>query len=262
MENFPSNILLCDKGFMDLYDLKEYFSLLMNRPEVQSILQFLQDWKPDNWVLVYLIFAFVVGFVVGRYRISIARRISAYQNRGEALLSSTLQTNFKPPDYHLMNHITLDLPDGTTQIDHILVSRFGIFVIETKDYRGWIFANLKQANWTQVLFRSRYKFQNPILQNSRHVRAVQSLLDFLPAEAIKPVVVFTGKAEFKTEIPSGVYSLKSISNHIREQSVEVMSLNRVQFCVGRLETARLAISKQTDIEHIQSLQLRHGRWKL
>ena len=66
----------------------------------------------------------------------------------------------------------------------------------------------------------------------------------------------------ETEIPSGIYSLKSISNHIREQSVEVMSLNRVQFCVGRLETARLAISKQTDIEHIQSLQLRHGRWKL
>ncbi len=110
-----------------------------------------------------------------------------------------------------------------------------------------------------VLFRSKYKFQNPIPQNSRHVRAVQNLLDFLPAEAIKSVVVFTGHAEFKTEIPQGVYTLKSISKHISQQSEEVMSLNRVQFCVG-LETARLAISKQTDIEHIESLQLRHGSW--
>ena len=91
---------------------------------------------------------------------------------------------------------------------------------------------------------------------------MQNLLDFLPAEAIKSVVVFTGDAEFKTEIPIGVYTLKSISDHIREQVVEVMSLNRLQFCVGRLETARLAISKQTDIEHIESLQLRHGRWYL
>jgi len=245
---------------MDLDDLKRKFSFLVDHPETQSILEFLHDWKPDSWVLLYLLFAFVVGFVVGRYRLSIVRRISAYQNRGEARLSSLLMSNFKPPDYHLMNHITLDLPDGTTQIDHILVSRFGVFVIETKDYRGWIFANFKQANWTQVLFRSKYKFQNPILQNSRHVRAVQNLLDFLPPDAIKSVVVFTGKAEFKTEVPLGVYTRKSISNHIREQSAEVMSLNRVQFCVGRLETARLAISKQTDIEHIQSLQLRHGSW--
>ena len=234
----------------------------MDHPDVQPILHFLHDWKPENWVLLYLLFAFIVGFIVGRYRLSIVGRILGYQNRGEALLSGILKNNFKPPDYHLMNHITLDLPDGTTQIDHILVSIFGVFVIETKDYSGWIFANLKQLNWTQVFLRSKYKFQNPILQNSRHVRAVQNLLDFLPAEAIKSVVVFTGDAEFKTEIPIGVYTLKSISDHIREQVVEVMSLNRLQFCVGRLETARLAISKQTDIEHIESLQLRHGRWYL
>lgn len=245
---------------MDLDDLKEEFSLLMERPEIQYVMQFLHDWKPENWVFLYLILAFVVGFIFGRYRISLVRRFSAYQNRGEALLSSTLKSNFKPPDYHLMNHITLGLPDGTTQIDHILVSKFGIFVIETKDYKGWIFANFTQANWTQVIFRNRYKFQNPIHQNLRHVKAVQSLLDFLPTEYIKSVVVFTGEAEFKTQVPPGVYTLESISNHIREQSVEVMSLDRVQFCVGRLETARLAVSKQTDIEHIENLQIRHGRW--
>ena len=40
-----------------------------------------------------------------------------------------------------MNHITLRLGTGTTQIDHILLSRFGVFVIETKDYTGWIFGS-------------------------------------------------------------------------------------------------------------------------
>ena len=87
-----------------------------------------------------------------------------------------MQTNFGFPDYHLMNHVTLQLKDGTTQVDHILVSRFGVFVIETKDYKGWIFADAKQANWTQVLFKLKFKLQNPIFQNSRHVRAVQGLL--------------------------------------------------------------------------------------
>jgi hypothetical protein len=108
------------------------------------------------------------------------------------------------------------------------------------------------------LFKAKFKFQNPIFQNLRHVRAVQDLIDFLPPGAIKSVVVFTGDAEFKTEIPQGVFSLSGLTEYFREQTAEVMSLNRVQFCVGRLETARLAISGQTDVEHVQSLERRHG----
>ena len=111
---------------------------------------------------------------------------------------------------------------------------------------------------TQVIFRSKFKFQNPIFQNFRHLRAVQSLLDFLPPEAVKPVVVFTGAAEFKTETPEGVFTLPRFIEHVRSQTSEVLSLNRVQFCVGRLETARQAITRATDIEHVQSLQRRHG----
>ena len=202
--------------------------------------------------LLYIFIALAAGFVVGRYR------ASEFQNRGEALLSRVVRTNFASPEYHLMNHITLQMKDGTTQVDHILVSRFGVFVIETKDYKGWIFAKPKQANWTQVLFKRMFKFQNPIFQNLRHVRAVQDVLDFLPPGAIKSVVVFTGEAEFKTDVPTGVFKVSGLIDYIREQTVEAMSLNRVQFCVGRLETARLAISGKTDVEHVQSLERRHG----
>jgi hypothetical protein len=159
---------------------------------------------------------------------------------------------------HLLNHVTLRLPDGSTQVDHILVSRFGVFVIETKDYNGWIFANAKHATWTQVLFHSKFRFQNPIFQNLRHVRAVQELLDFLPPEAVRSIVVFTGEAEFKTEVPFGVFGLRGLVDHLRRSTTEVMSLNRMQFCVGRLETVRLAISGTTDVEHVESLERRHG----
>jgi hypothetical protein len=204
--------------------------------------------------VVYLLVAFLIGLLLGRFRAS----RDQYQNSGETLLSSTVLVNFKSPDYHLLNHVTLPLKDGTTQVDHILVSRFGVFVIETKDYKGWIFANPKQASWTQVLFNSKFRFQNPIHQNFRHVRAVQDLLDFLPPEAIRSVVVFTGDAEFKTEVPAGVFNLAGFVDYIRENTTAVMSLNRLQFCVGRLETTRLAISGKTDVEHVESLERRHG----
>jgi len=73
------------------------------------------------------------------------------------------------------------------------------------------------------------------------------------------VVVFADESEFKAQVPEGVFSLSEVIEYLRKQTVEVMSGNRVQFCVGRLETARLAISGQTDVQHVQSLERRHGR---
>jgi hypothetical protein len=222
----------------------------------QRLLQLLVDWSQTNRASLYILLALVAGFVIGRYR---AARALAYQNRGEALVSREVQARFDAPNYHLMNHVTLPLQHGTTQVDHILISRFGVFVIETKDYKGWIFADAAAPRWTQVLFRHRFTFQNPIIQNSLHIQTVQALLDFLPPGAIRSVVVFTGEAEFKTELPHGVFSISGLVEYLRQQTVAVMSINRMQFCVGRLEAARLGISGQTDVEHIQNVERRYGR---
>jgi hypothetical protein len=240
---------------------------------VCKISELLLVWAHENRIVLYIVGALVLGIAIGRFRSYRGARWYwnrdgyGYQNsnahvsqhRGERLLSNIVHANFSPPHYHLMNHVTVLLNDGSTQIDHILVSRFGVFVIETKHYKGWIFADAGQANWTQVLFKRKFKFQNPVHQNYRHVLAVQRLLDFLPSDAIKSVVVFTGEAEFKTEIPPGVFTISSLIEYLRGHTIEVMSLNRMQFCVGRIETMRLAISGRTDVEHIRSLERRHGR---
>jgi hypothetical protein len=206
-------------------------------------------------VLTAVCAALAVGFAFGLYHGRYRRY--AFQNRGEAKLSRALQKHFVAPDYHLLNHLTLRLKDETTQIDHVLVSRFGIFVIETKDYKGWIFAGAADRFWTQVLYHLKFRFQNPIRQNYRHVRAIQELLEFLPADVIRGVVVFTGDAEFKTAIPAGVFTLAGAVDFIEAHATEVMSINRVQFCVGRLETIRLSISGTTDVEHVEGLRRRY-----
>jgi len=201
--------------------------------------------------------AFVVlitGFLLGRY----SAHGHSFQNESEASVSSALKTRFVPPDYHLLNHVTLRLKHETTQIDHVLVSRFGVFVIETKHYTGWIFANEGDRYWTQVLYSAKFRFQNPIRQNYRHVCAVRELLDFLPSSAIQSIVVFAGDAEFKTTIPDGVFSLEDFLTHVARQKAEIMSANRLQFCVGRLETSRLSITQNTDVEHVRHLRRKFG----
>jgi len=244
---------------MDIESLAQRISTLSDHAVIQWLSQLVLDSNLSNKTVLYILLAFVFGCIIGRYLARRRHHAIAFQNRGEALLSHIVLTNFSHPDYHLMNHVTLQFKDGTTQIDHILVSRFGVFVIETKDYNGWIFASANQAKWTQVMFMRKFKFQNPIFQNFRHIQAVHGLLDFLPADTIKSAVVFTGDAEFKTEIPHGVFSLSGFIEYLRTQTTEVISYNRVQFCVGRLETARLAISGQTDVAHIESLERRHRK---
>jgi len=61
--------------------------------------------------------------------------------------------------YHLIKNVTIPTEDGTTQIDHIIVSRFGVFVVETKNMKGWIFGGERQKMWPQQIYKSKHKFQ-------------------------------------------------------------------------------------------------------
>ena len=145
------------------------------------------------------------------------------------------------------------------QVDHILVSRFGVFVIESKHYKGWIFGDAKSAKWTQVIYKIKNQFQNPIRQNYKHCQEVRKLLDFLPQDHVHSAVVFTGEAEFRTGVPDGVFSLDGLVAHLRGFSAEQISQNRAQFCVGRLECTRLALTSKTDVQHQAALDNRFRR---
>lgn len=88
---------------------------------------------------------------------------------GEQTVSSVL---FQlPPYYKTFNNVLLKTGGGTTQIDHVVVSPFGIFCIETKSHKGLIFGDMTSRNWTQVLYkRPYYKFYSPFLQNNGHIK--------------------------------------------------------------------------------------------
>ena len=200
------------------------------------------------WILVPI--AALLGYALKSYR------TYQFQNIGEVLVRKALTNNLPKESWHLLNNVTLKINNGTTQIDHVLVSRLGVFVIETKHYKGWIFGDEKSREWTQVIWGRKYRFQNPLHQNYRHLKAVQALLDFLPAEQVFGMVVFAGDAEFKTNQPKNVHSLSSLLSHLRSLDQELLTQNRMQFCVGRLECLRLALTRETDVEHRTNLAKR------
>lgn len=205
-----------------------------------------------------LFMVFIVGVLLGIFLNWYRGRWIIRQNHGEIAVREVIVKNFKSPQYHLLNNITVPSQSGTTQIDHILISTKGVFVIETKDYSGWIFGAENSKQWTQVIYRIKNKFQNPIHQNYKHVKTIQNLLDFLPKEKIHSIVVFTGDADFKTAVPDNVIYLDQLVDYIKFYSDEDISLNRVEFCVGRLECRRYEVTKKTDLEHRAYLSKRFG----
>lgn len=191
----------------------------------------------------------LLGFVVGKYT---KRRVS--ENRGEVRVRQSLAVYCENRNAHVLNNVTLRLEDGsTTQIDHILIATNGIFVIETKHFNGWIFANPKSKKWSQNFYTLKSRFQNPLFQNYKHVKAIQKILDFVDPAFIYNIVVFSGEAVFKTAKPHNVYYHEELIPSIELYSDGALSLNRVQFCVGRLEYIRLELTRKTDVEHQEYL---------
>ena len=119
---------------------------------------------------------------------------------GEFIVNIAAKMFLNRNEYHLIKNVTLRTEDGTTQIDHITVSKYGVFVVETKNMKGWIFGSQKQKTWTQKKYKQSRKFQNPLLQNYKHLKTIESLLG-LNDQQINSVVVFTGDSTFKTELP-------------------------------------------------------------
>ncbi|MBC7879299.1 MAG: NERD domain-containing protein [Anaerolineales bacterium] len=205
--------------------------------------------------LAIFIFGILIGFLIKN---SYRSRLFLNQNRGEASVRKLISLNFKSQNFHLLNNITIPFQDGTTQIDHILISTKGVFVIEVKHYSGWIFGNEKSDKWTQTIYRVKNSFQNPIRQNYRHVKAIQQLLEFLPKEQIHSIVVFSGSAQFKTPIPNGVFYPNQLVSHLNSFQDDVISSNRLEFSVGRLECKRYELTNATDIQHRAYLAKKFG----
>ncbi|MCP1101866.1 hypothetical protein M2454_001399 [Aequitasia blattaphilus] len=149
------------------------------------------------WI-VCLIVLMVISIVIQLLRPVLKGRIC------ERIILKTL-TKLPSDNYKVISNVELKSGKETTQIDYIVVSIYGIFVIEMKNYKGLMTGSGKGK---------------PITQNYNHVKALKKSLN-LPTNYFIPLVVFLTKAEIRasTEKPV-VYTLnlkKEIKSHKKEK---------------------------------------------
>lgn len=156
------------------------------------------------WLLVLL---------VGLYSI-FKPRIKGYM--GEKAISAILAM-LDSNKYKVINDVVLCVEGKTSQIDHVVVSNYGIFVIETKNYKGLIYGDDYSDYWTQVIFKRKEKLYNPVRQNYGHVQALKQHLVEYPDIPYIPIVVFSINADLKvktnSEVVYSVNLLKTIKKY-------------------------------------------------
>ena len=174
---------------------------------------------------------------------------------GELLVRLFAHWQLDKQTYRRLHNVTLNTPDGTTQIDHVFLSPYGIFVLETKNMSGWIFGSEKQAQWMQKLYKHTFKFQNPLRQNYKHLKALEATLGVSP-EHLHSVITFVGGSTFKTEVPANVTQGIGFIRYIKSFQQPVFSEAEVNAMLHALHTGRRAPTLATHREHVQNLKRR------
>lgn len=158
--------------------------------------------------------------------------------------------------YTTLNNITIPTSNGTTQIDHVVVSKYGIFVIETKNMKGWIFGDENSRQWTQSIFGRKFRFQNPLHQNYRHVRGLAEFLK-LDDGCFHSLVMFWGDAEFKSRMPPNVLT-SGYTSYIKSKQKVVFSDDEVSKVTWALRSGMLPQTRETRTAHVEALKARHS----
>ncbi len=158
-----------------------------------------------------------------------------------------------PNVYYHFKNLIIPTARGTSEIDHLIVSRYGLFVFELKDRSGWIFGDEKAKTWTAIHFGKKFRFENPLHQNFGHLMALRDLLGISPG-MLHAAVVFRGDFQFKTAIPHGVLCHRYAS-WVQSQTIALMEDSEVNRILATLEE-RKQVGRDARNAHVESLRAR------
>lgn len=202
----------------------------------------------EIFIILFLIIILVILIIIsGIFKTEIKGRV------GEAKVAAILYF-LDRSKYKVINNVVLYTKEKVSQIDHLVISDFGIFVIETKNYKGWIVGGENAEYWTQVLFRKKYKLYNPIRQNMSHIQALKHNLPDFPQLKYISVIVFSSKATIKVNTSTDVVYTYKLLNAIGQHSnicVTEAEKHEIFEKINSINSKNI-YSKNSHIESIQS----------
>jgi hypothetical protein len=197
-------------------------------------------------IIVLLIFVLLFIFRINLPKIK--------GNFGESRVSRLLEM-LNNDDFKVFNDVLIRTKKGTSQIDHIVISIYGIYVIETKNYSGWIFGNEDSEYWTQIIYKQKTKFRNPIKQNWSHIYALKESFPEYKQIIYYPIIVFTGSGELKkidSKIPV-IYDNEIIQTIMDKKGIQILTIEQVNNICNKINEINIH-DKMIIKEHMKNIK--------
>lgn len=157
--------------------------------------------------------------------------------------------------YKVINNVVLQVGEYTSQIDHIVISDYGVFVIETKNYKGWILGHEQSEYWTQVIFKRKEKLYNPIRQNLGHISTLKKSLAAYPTIPYHSIIVFSSRATIKVTTTTDVVYTTQLLRTIK-QYTDCNLTEQDKENIFEAIKAMNSIATYDKREHVKSIQQR------
>lgn len=197
-----------------------------------------------------------LGFFIGCILLVTVYKSKFKGDIGELAVAVVLK-DLDKEKYKILHDIKIDNPETltkTSQIDHIIVSTFGIFCIETKGYKGKIYGKESYRQWCQYLPKRKNYFMNPVYQNYGHIKAIETILkNDYPNMTYYSIIAFSGEANLdKVETQNAkVCKIKDLEDVINELSViEICGKEDIQKIIQLINSNK---SIETDLNHARDI---------
>jgi hypothetical protein len=205
---------------------------------------------------IILILLILIGGVIVFNR-SLAPSIKG--KLGEKRVGATLF--FLPRnEYIVLNDLLFINGSYSTQIDHIVISTHGIFVIETKNYKGMICGNSNKDYWTQHIWKNKYDLYNPIFQCQNHInfliRKFGEVREF--ENYIYPIVAFLGADTVQISGKDDcVMRQRQLNSYIKSRKQTIMTIEECRFIATILKTENITDSamRENHIANVRAAQI-------
>ena len=168
--------------------------------------------------------------------------------------------NLPAEEYYIINNLLLKTPKGSTQIDHVVVSPYGVFVIETKNHKGMIFGDCFSKDWTQTLYTKRgiksFTFYSPYLQNIGHINHL--IKDYgIPPQVLQGMIVFSNVNANLRNVNCITFNPYTMFHYIRQHTIPIINYTEMLNIISclhynNIESAR---NNKRHIKFVKSMKL-------
>ena len=195
-----------------------------------------------------------------------ASRVEMIGEDGERKVAYLLG-DLEHEDYQVFNDLLIKKGNYTTQIDHIIISRYGVFVLETKNVHGKVYGSGNSEYWKQYLPDTGYRLygttqehqlRNPIWQNTGHINSLRRHV-FGNNVPIYGIVAFSDDTELFVSAEQPVMNMSKIVPYIKTFQDEVLSSDKMDFYRRRLFEV-ISTSEVDRKEHIVNVRQNQERW--